>query len=144
MLPWSWLVLSCLQEEQEALGRFGLFLADALFPVLQFPACPSKAACHSWSSCFAAWGNCPEGSWPQSVVILKASTIRDPRASKDYYSAEPTEVYCQNFVLFPSFILPFSRLDKCSSFVLLLQAMFSKTLTIATSKILVSDLYNLF
>lgn len=65
-------------------------------------------------------------------------------ASKDYYSAEPTEVYCQNFVLFPSFFLRFSRLNKSSSFVLLLQAMFSKTLTTATSKILVSDLYNLF
>lgn len=102
------------------LGRLGLFLADAVFPVLQFPACPSKAECHSRSSCFAALGNCPEGSWPQSVVILKASTTRDPMASKDYYGAEPTQVYCQNFVLFPSFFLPFSRLNKSSSFVLLL------------------------
>lgn len=103
-----------------ALGRFGLFLADALFPVLQFPASPSKAAFHSGSSCFAALGDCPEGSWPQSVVILKASAIRAPMASEDYYRAEPTGVYCQHFVLFPSFILPFSSLNKCSSFVLLL------------------------
>lgn len=46
----------------KTLARFGLFLLDSLFPVLQFPACPSKAARHSGSSCYAALGNSPEGS----------------------------------------------------------------------------------
>lgn len=65
------------------LGSLGLFLTDTLLPALWFPACPSKAVCHSRSSCFAALGNFPEGGWPQSAVILKAFSIRDPVASKD-------------------------------------------------------------
>lgn len=42
------------------------------------------------------------------------------------------------------FFLPFSRMNKSSSLALFLEAMFSKTLTIATSNLLVFDLQNLF